>query len=213
MDLYRSMERRSRMKEPRMTKRRAQAIATRNRIYAAAVELMDKSGFESITIEDISRKAGVSVGSFYHYFKAKNDIFIEIFRRADEYFEETVAPLLHSGSAEGARGDIQLFFRHYAQFNADNGIEMVRHLYNSHNPLFRDDSRYMHALLLRLVAAGQASGELSPAIPTQTLFEHLMLVARGVIHQWVLENAAFDLPERTDVHVGIALRGCGEHSA
>lgn len=195
-----------------MTKRRAQAIATRNRIYAAAVELMDESGFESVTIEDISRKAEVSVGSFYHYFKSKNDIFIEIFRRADEYFEETVAPLMQfdkasegSASDRGGNDDILLFFRHYALFNTSNGIEMVRHLYNSHNPLFLDDSRFMHALLLRLVAAGQSDGELNRDIPTQTLFEHLMLIARGVIHQWVLENGAFDLSERMALHIRLAL--------
>jgi TetR/AcrR family transcriptional regulator, fatty acid metabolism regulator protein len=57
-----------------ITKRQEQALETKERIYSAAIDLMDREGFENITIADISKKAGVSVGAFYHYFTSKNDI-------------------------------------------------------------------------------------------------------------------------------------------
>ena len=55
------------------TKRQEQARETKNRIYNSAIELMEKEGFDNITIADIREKAGVSVGAFYHYFASKND--------------------------------------------------------------------------------------------------------------------------------------------
>ena len=78
------------MTKKTLTKRQEKAIETKNRIYNAAINLMDRKGFEKITITDISKKAGVSVGAFYHYFKSKNDILAEIFRKADEYFSTQV---------------------------------------------------------------------------------------------------------------------------
>ena len=50
------------------TRRQEKALETKNRIYTAAINLMDRKGFENITIIDISKEAGVSVGAFYHYF-------------------------------------------------------------------------------------------------------------------------------------------------
>src|SRR5512146_3299116 len=46
--------------------RQEKAHETKNRIYTAAIELMDRKGFENVTVADISKKAGVSVGAFYH---------------------------------------------------------------------------------------------------------------------------------------------------
>jgi AcrR family transcriptional regulator len=54
----------------RITSRQAQAIKTRNKILKTTIDLMQKKGFDNITIETISKKAGVSVGSFYYYFKS-----------------------------------------------------------------------------------------------------------------------------------------------
>ena len=79
------------MVEKPLTKRQEQALETKSRIYNAAIELMDREGFDNITIADISEAAGVSVGAFYHYFESKNDILAEIFHQADEYFSTRVA--------------------------------------------------------------------------------------------------------------------------
>ena len=51
-----------------MTSRDEQRIETRKRIYDAAIELFLEKGFETVTIEDIRKKAKVSVGAFYHHF-------------------------------------------------------------------------------------------------------------------------------------------------
>lgn len=85
------------MAKQKLTKRQIQANKTRSKIYKIAVDLMEKKGFNNITIEEISKKAKVSVGAFYHYYNSKEDILFEIFRRADEYFENEVAQVLREG--------------------------------------------------------------------------------------------------------------------
>jgi AcrR family transcriptional regulator len=60
--------------KPELTKRQIKANETRDRIYQTALELLETQGYETIRIEDICQKAGVSIGSFYNYFSSKNDI-------------------------------------------------------------------------------------------------------------------------------------------
>jgi AcrR family transcriptional regulator len=81
---------------------------------------MEQKGFGNFTIEDISNKAGVSVGAFYHYFDSKNDILADIFYRADDYFStEVVSSLSKSTIPE----QIVEYFDYYAKFNVASGVE------------------------------------------------------------------------------------------
>lgn len=123
-----------------LTNRQKQAIKTRNKIYNTSITLMEKHGFDNITIEDICAKAGVSVGSFHHYFKSKNDIFFEIYKRGDEYFEEVVSENLNE---DHAIDQIILYFRYYAKYNLLSGLDTVKQLYNSNNIQFIAKGRYM----------------------------------------------------------------------
>jgi AcrR family transcriptional regulator len=51
---------------------------TRARFVAAAKEVFEEVGFLEARISDISERAGVSHGSFYHYFDSKEQIFREV---------------------------------------------------------------------------------------------------------------------------------------
>jgi AcrR family transcriptional regulator len=46
----------------------------RDRLIAAAIQLMYQQGVEATTLADIAQAAGIPVGNVYYYFKAKNDI-------------------------------------------------------------------------------------------------------------------------------------------
>ena len=49
---------------------------TKSRIFEAAMELGAKIGYESLNINEICNAAGVSVGTFYHYFSSIDAVFI-----------------------------------------------------------------------------------------------------------------------------------------
>ncbi|MCQ6280260.1 TetR/AcrR family transcriptional regulator [Bacillus sp. EB600] len=55
-------------KEKVLTKRQLQAIHKKSEIYEKAIELLKEKDFQNITIEETCGNAGVSVGTFYHYF-------------------------------------------------------------------------------------------------------------------------------------------------
>ena len=63
-----------------MTKRQENAQKTKLKLVKTALELFKDTGFFDINVEDITKKAGVSKGTFYTYFKRKEDIVLEISR-------------------------------------------------------------------------------------------------------------------------------------
>jgi AcrR family transcriptional regulator len=51
------------------------ASARRSEILQSALELFGEEGFEKVTVESIAKKAGIAKGSFYNYFKSKEDVY------------------------------------------------------------------------------------------------------------------------------------------
>ncbi|MBN2324967.1 MAG: TetR/AcrR family transcriptional regulator [Spirochaetes bacterium] len=178
------------MAKRNMTTRQEKAIATKNRIYTAAIDLMDRKGFENITIVDISKKAGVSVGAFYHYFKSKNDILAEIFRKADEYFSTLMASGMKKKSVPER---IIEYFDHYAKFNKATGVETTQQLFNPKIKFFIKKSRPMLVLLKDLITQGQEKKEIKNDDDPEELVRLLFIMARGIVFEWSLYDGRYDL--------------------
>ncbi|HHL3304560.1 TPA: TetR/AcrR family transcriptional regulator, partial [Bacillus cereus] len=72
------------MYKKNLTKRKQQALLTQNNIFLVFLNLTKEKKIENITIEDICKKANVSVGTFYHYFSSKEDIYKKLFQQIEE---------------------------------------------------------------------------------------------------------------------------------
>ena len=60
-------------KQP-MSKQQQKSFETKNRIFLAAKKILQKQGYDALSIKNICEEAGVSNGSFYHHFKTKDDL-------------------------------------------------------------------------------------------------------------------------------------------
>ena len=69
------------MKE--LTSRQQQAIATKKRIREAAYALLLNQSFEQLKMSDIAAEAGVSVGTLYHHFASKEELFFSGYHEFD----------------------------------------------------------------------------------------------------------------------------------
>jgi len=63
---------------------------TRARLVSAAKEIFERDGFLEARITDISKRAGLSHGAFYHYFTSKEQLFREVAEIQEERL--TAAP-------------------------------------------------------------------------------------------------------------------------
>jgi AcrR family transcriptional regulator len=57
----------------------AQGAAAKQRLYDVAIDLMARRGYETTTLRDVAKKAGVSVGLLYRYFPSKRAVIIALY--------------------------------------------------------------------------------------------------------------------------------------
>lgn len=198
-----NVERTGKRKNGKHTKRALQAVETRNRIYESATSLMQRNGFDNITIEQISKAAKVSVGAFYHHFGSKNDILNEIFRRADDYFGEKVIGQLGEVSIDE---QIVRYFVHYARFQIGLGLDHVRALYKTQSPFFISSKRTMVKGLREIIENGISRKEISSVMSLEEIVDFLFTTARGLVYSWCLHNGGFSLEDKMRAYMSLQVR-------
>ena len=182
------------------TSRQAQADATKRRIFDCALRLLTERDYDSITVRDIVRAAEVSIGSFYHYYSTKLEVFLETYSIADDYFETVVTGELAGRSFEEK---FSLYFRHYALYACEvTGLELTKLLYSSDNKRFeRGDSAGMHRVLIEILQQGIDEGALVSARSAPELSHFFLIAVRGLVYNWCTSDGAYALPQATEDYV------------
>lgn len=183
------------MKKQKMTSRDIQAQATKDKIYKVGIELIQKYGIDGVNVTQIAKAAGVSVGTFYHYYTSKLDLFMDLYRSADAYYENQLAgQIRHMAFDE----QIQAFFLQYASMAENNGVGLTQKMYVPENSLFLDRSKGMRPVLLDIIYTAQKDGFCDPAPSPDDIADELFLIARGVIFDWALHQGEYDLAKKME---------------
>jgi AcrR family transcriptional regulator len=67
---------------------------SRAAIFEAALALFQERGYEATTMRAIAERAGVSLGSSYHYFASKEHLVLEFYRHTHQLHLAAIGPLL-----------------------------------------------------------------------------------------------------------------------
>ena len=89
------------------TRRWARTDATQQRILDAATDVFSARGFSAATMADIVEHSGASIGSIYHHFGGKKELFLAIYDRLSADVELRVA----EAAREAAELDSQQIVR------------------------------------------------------------------------------------------------------
>lgn len=108
------------MEKP-LNKRQLQHQKTLQTIRTAIDELVEEKGFDAMTIRDICERSGIKIGTFYYYFKSKNDILEDRYRRTADYFHTLYEEKLQYMETVEA---LKEFTREFIQYSA-NRIEPI----------------------------------------------------------------------------------------
>jgi AcrR family transcriptional regulator len=83
--------------------------ATRGSLLAAAREVFSVSGFAQAAVTDIVAKAGASVGSLYHHFGGKADLYLTLFEEFQNRQQERTREAVHRERDRGETAPMRLF--------------------------------------------------------------------------------------------------------
>ena len=96
-------------------RRWARTDATQQRILDAATEVFSTRGFSAATMADIVEHSGASIGSIYHHFGGKKELFLAIYDRLSAEVELRIA----EAARESADLDSQQAFGVHARAYLD----------------------------------------------------------------------------------------------
>lgn len=85
------------------------AACTRLALLAAAREVFSECGFAEASIADVVGRAGASVGSLYHHFGGKAELYLALFEDYQRRQEERAATAVREARATGERDPFALF--------------------------------------------------------------------------------------------------------
>jgi AcrR family transcriptional regulator len=95
--------------QPAPTRGSTRAQATRAGLLAAARDVFAESGFAEANIADVVARAGASVGSLYHHFGGKADLYLALFEDYQSRQEERAANAVRAARANGVTDPVRLF--------------------------------------------------------------------------------------------------------
>lgn len=92
----------------------------RQAIISAALELFYETGFDSVRVDDILERVGLSKGGFYHHFKSREDILRQIV--ADEITSTISGAESPSANDDPVAALIALFLNGSTSLGAKEGV-------------------------------------------------------------------------------------------
>ncbi len=188
-----------------MTKVKQKQNKRRIEILEAAIPLIAQCPFEEISVSEICRSVGISIGSFYHYFTKKEDLLVGLLWIIDEDLEENTFPLLVS---ENELENLRLFAHGWAEHVSAHGIERSK-LISSINPdsvEFPERERPAIRKLREMIVSGQARGQITSDRDADTLAALFLTTLRGVTLDWSRREGRYALVERMDQTIDLLLR-------
>jgi TetR/AcrR family fatty acid metabolism transcriptional regulator len=160
----------------RAAPRQRRAVATRRRVYEAAMAEYARVGLEAARVEDIVAAAGVSWGTFFHYFPAKEDVLLDAAAEVCRaYAAATVAGLEAGQDTESVFGAaFSALFRATVEVTPSNALRGKMMLYVLGHPgrlteFLGDDVAPPVPATAAVLAEGQLRGEVRADEPAESL--------------------------------------------
>lgn len=202
------------MRQPKFQRR---AEERPREICAAALEVFAEKGFAAAKLDEIAKRAGVSKGTLYLYFKDKEELFRAVVR-------DTVAPNIHSVREAVLAADlpfaqmVPMFLARFAELSKRLPVGAVAKMVIGESRNFPELARVWNdqvaskalAMFAGLIESAQAKGEVRPGDPRLHAFTLMGPMVMGVIYRETLQpvgGAPLDIEALARQHAETVLAG------
>ena len=176
-----------------LSKQQLKSKETKERIFQAAKQIIQKSGYENLSIKNICEQAGVSNGSFYHHFKTKDDLL--------SYYIEN-QPSVHPNlfempdSPEAIKETIIQVYINYASYCRELGVDFIAGYYNPRNqalnPSIRTERPYPIVTVQNYLEKIEQSGAFTMKLSIPEILTDIRMIVIGNAFEWALHHGDAD---------------------
>jgi len=170
----------------------------RIKIVNAFTSLLQDRDFSAITTAEIARRAGVTEGLIYKYFKNKRDLLFQVLEESFSDLNDRISVAL--GKTSGALSGLKTIVRCYLEaYDRDRVLARMLMLEVRNSVDFFKSNAYnlirIHSRqVIRVIAKGMKEGEIRQDISPVTVLRMIF----GSIEHAILAPVIFNMPVETD---------------
>ncbi len=181
-----------------MNKRQLSAQKTKRKLIATALDLIKEKGFDAINVEDITKAAGVAKGTFYTYFKKKEDIVLEISRTPFGEIVDEIAAMENAALFEKLTKYFHRFMEQVEYCGIHVCREWIRNVIDPNNvPETMDSQKWFYDYEM-LESILKNSKELKEDAPIELLTHIIISELYGMMLCWCMSDGKFEPLDWTD---------------
>jgi len=167
--------------------------ANKKRIYASAMGLFSEHGYDQVSVDDIARAAQSSKGTFYNYFKSKDELFVFYNQSLDERFWDFYSKLLtnrhHTGKDALEKLYIMIMFTLHVLSESGReftAVSDIRQLREESGDALQEDVLCNSVLNIfpSLLEMGRRDGSIDPHLDSEQLELLIYIYLKGIVFQW-----------------------------
>ena len=192
---------------PPIGKRERTKVANRQAILDAAREVFGELGYEAATVRDIIRRTGLASGTFYNYYRSKEEVFEALADDGARRFRPILREQFEKAGdfASYLRGAVMAYFEFIAN---EHESWQARRPAGERQPHMQVETPEMHRVFEEVrdsFAAVMERGD-APRVDADYLAASSIAVSRE-IGQQMLERRPIDIEAAADFVVSLILGG------
>lgn len=176
-----------------LSKQQLKSKETKERIFRAAKKIIQKKGYEELSIKNICEEAGVSNGSFYHHFKTKDDLLSYYIEDQPSINPDLLDVPRNAGEAKIAIIHVYL---NYARYCQELGVEFLSGYYDTKNqalnPAIRTERPYPIVTVQTYVERALEKGIISINVGIEEFTTDVRMIVIGNVFEWCLREGEAD---------------------
>lgn len=178
----------------KLSKQQQKSKETKERIFHAAKEILQKNGYENLSIKNICEVAGVSNGSFYHHFQSKDDL---LSYHLEEQPSIDPGVLEIPADKESAKEAIVEVYLNYASYCDVLGVDFIAGYYHTRNQALNPDIRterpYPIVTVQQYLEKAIAANAIQLKLSIEEVVTDIRMLVIGNAFEWALRNGKVDM--------------------
>ncbi|MCM3628210.1 TetR/AcrR family transcriptional regulator [Paenibacillus glycanilyticus] len=195
------------------TSRHLKGKATKKKIFAIAKELILSKGYNKVTVDEICEKCEISKGTFYIYYKSKEDIVRKLYRDdMSEYMDEHFGKYVQENKDANPADKLKTFMMVALGFPSTVGEELTKLTFvvylslNSTETSFFSDC-IKQELLYEAIEEGRTQSLFSKDLSTEEIVNYVYSFLTGACITWCLSEAGYDMGKESEKYVDALIKG------
>ena len=183
----------------KMTNRQKAALETKKKLLTAAKRIISERGLAGTSVDEITEACGVAKGTFYTYFKRKEDV---VYALCNEMFAEILDDAMSRKGTFMER--LAFYMMGFASYIEESSLKLCQEwIRNTVEPDVSGNRDGMNKLefdlksLKSLFEDGISRGEIKRNAPVEQLAQTLTEVLYGAMLCWATSNGKYDFKEQT----------------